>query len=224
MLVVSHLSESLSVFLLGEERSLPLLTSREIGGCEIHLSRSSAARTWRCRLVQNPRFCGWRLKPGVQAWVPAYAHGPTRGGNGHRPISTQQCKPDCCIAWCLPPWGGRTSAEPELGLGPQHWPSGIPTTVGTPDTHESLDFVQFSKLIIQAGAASQARCASPQGLSALRVRCCRSPTNAAHRSDPHVVALHLRCASFAASSLFTGWSPIAARVRSEGHCHGTASD
>ena len=53
---------------------------REIGGCEIHLSRSSAARTWRCRLVQNPRFCGWRLKPGVQAWVPAYAHGPTRGG------------------------------------------------------------------------------------------------------------------------------------------------
>ena len=137
---------------------------REIGGCEIHLSRSSAARTWRCRLVQNPRFCGWRLKPGVQAWVPAYAHGPTRGGNGHRPISTQQCKPDCCIAWCLPPWGGRTSAEPELGLGPQHWPSGIPTTVGTPDTPELLNLMSGFSFIIRAGAASQAAARRPMGL------------------------------------------------------------
>ena len=135
---------------------------------------------------------------------PGCQHTRTGRPGGEWPPANQHTamQPDCCIAWCLPPWGGRTSAEPELGLGPQHWPSGIPTTVGTPDTPESLNFVQFSKLIIQAGAASQARCASPQGLSALRVRCCRSPTNAAHRSNPHVVALRLRCASFATSSLF----------------------
>ena len=59
----------------------------------------STARTWRCRLGQNPRFGGWRLKPGVQAWVPAYAHGPTRGGGMATDQSAHSNVSHCCIAW-----------------------------------------------------------------------------------------------------------------------------
>ena len=80
---------------------------------------AALAREWGPYLAlpdgQNPRFGGWRLKPRVQARDRTTQYRPRGGvGPGQTTLHNSQC---AVLLKCLPPWGGRTSAETELGLG-----------------------------------------------------------------------------------------------------------
>ena len=72
---------------------------------------------------------------------PLRAHG---GGLGQSQHSNSQF---AVLLKCLPPWGGRTSAETDLGLGTQTGHRGFqPARLGPPTPMNYYNFVQFFKM------------------------------------------------------------------------------
>ena len=95
---------------------------REIGGCEI--SPLSLKYGPYLALPDGPEPPVLRLAPETERSGPLPANPSTAyqgGGTGHRPNAQySSMSQSAVLLCCLPPWGGRTSAETDLGLGTQH--------------------------------------------------------------------------------------------------------